>query len=44
MDNLKVAHDLALQNGAISKPVPLDQWSDFRFQDAALAALGTVAQ
>ena len=41
--NLKIAHDLALQNGAITQPVALDQWSDFRFQDRAVAQLGRVA-
>ena len=41
--NLKVAHDLALQNGQISQAVPLEQWVDFRFQERALAALGKFA-
>jgi NitT/TauT family transport system substrate-binding protein len=43
MANLKIAHDLALQNGAIKSPVPVDQWADFRFQDQAVARLGKVA-
>jgi hypothetical protein len=42
--NLKAAHDLALQNRQIDRPVPLDQWADFRFQQRALDALGRVAE
>jgi NitT/TauT family transport system substrate-binding protein len=38
--NMKVAHDLALQNRQIDRPVPLDQWADFRFQERAVAELG----
>jgi len=38
--NLKVAHDLAQQNGQIVRAMPLDQWVDFRFQQLALASLG----
>jgi NitT/TauT family transport system substrate-binding protein len=38
--NLKVAHDLALQNKQIDRPIPLDQWVDFRFQQQALDSLG----
>jgi hypothetical protein len=41
--NLKAAHDLALQNRQIDRPVPLDQWADFRFQQRALEALGRFA-
>jgi NitT/TauT family transport system substrate-binding protein len=42
--NLKVAHDLALQNRQIDRPVPLDQWVDFRFQQRALESLGRFAE
>jgi NitT/TauT family transport system substrate-binding protein len=38
--NMKVAHDLALQNKQIDRPVPLEQWADFRFQQRSLEALG----
>ena len=38
--NMKVAHDLALQNKQIDRPIPLEQWSDFRFQQRSLEALG----
>jgi ABC-type nitrate/sulfonate/bicarbonate transport system substrate-binding protein len=38
--NLKVAHDLALQNRQIERAVPLEQWVDFRFQQRAMASLG----
>ncbi len=38
--NLKIAHDLALQNKQIDRPIPLDQWIDFRFQQQALDSLG----
>jgi NitT/TauT family transport system substrate-binding protein len=38
--NLKVAHDLALQNHQTTRSVPLLQWVDFRFQKRALASLG----
>jgi NitT/TauT family transport system substrate-binding protein len=41
--NLKAAHDLALQNRQIDRPVPLEQWADFRFQQRALEALGRFA-
>jgi NitT/TauT family transport system substrate-binding protein len=41
--SLKVAHDLALQNGQIDRPIPLDQWVDFRFQQRALESLGHFA-
>jgi ABC-type nitrate/sulfonate/bicarbonate transport system substrate-binding protein len=39
-ENLTAAHDLALKNGQIEKPVPLEDWADFRFQEKALAELG----
>ena len=42
--NLKVAHDLALQNRQIDRAVPLDQWVDFRFQQRALELLGRFAE
>ena len=38
--NLKVAHDLALQNRQIERAVPLDQWADFTYQRRALDSLG----
>jgi hypothetical protein len=38
--NMKVAHDLALQNKQIDRPIPLEKWSDFRFQQRSLEALG----
>lgn len=38
--SLAAAHDLALQNRQIQRPVPLEQWADFRFQDRAIAQLG----
>ena len=38
--NMKIAHDLALQNNQIDRPIPLDKWSDFRFQQRSLEALG----
>jgi NitT/TauT family transport system substrate-binding protein len=38
--NLKIAHDLALQNGQIARAVPLDDWVDMRFQRRALESLG----
>jgi NitT/TauT family transport system substrate-binding protein len=38
--NLKIAHDLALQNKQITQAIPLEQWVDFRFQQAALDSLG----
>jgi NitT/TauT family transport system substrate-binding protein len=41
--NLKIAHDLALQNRQIDRAVPLEQWADFRFQQRAMEALGPFA-
>ena len=41
--SLKVAHDLALQNGQINRAMALDQWVDFRFQQRALNSLGPFA-
>jgi NitT/TauT family transport system substrate-binding protein len=38
--NLKIAHDLALQNRQISQAIPLEQWADFRFQQRAMEGLG----
>ncbi|HZS34431.1 MAG TPA: ABC transporter substrate-binding protein [Methylomirabilota bacterium] len=40
--NMRIAHDLALQNRQIARPIPLDEWADFRFQARALAELGRV--
>ena len=34
--NLKVAYDLALQNNQIDRPVPIDKWADFRFQQRSI--------
>jgi NitT/TauT family transport system substrate-binding protein len=42
--NLKVAHDLALQNGQIEHAIALDQWVDLRFQQRALESLGRFTQ
>jgi ABC-type nitrate/sulfonate/bicarbonate transport system substrate-binding protein len=41
--NLKIAHDLALQNKQITQAVPLEQWIDLRFQQRALDSLGRFA-
>lgn len=41
--SMTAAHDLALQNRQIQRPVPLDQWADFRFQDRAVGQLGRYA-
>jgi ABC-type nitrate/sulfonate/bicarbonate transport system substrate-binding protein len=38
--NLKVAHDLALQNRQIDHAIPLDRWVDLRFQQGAVESLG----
>jgi NitT/TauT family transport system substrate-binding protein len=38
--NLKVAHDLALQNKEIPHPMPFEQWADFGPQTRAMASLG----
>jgi ABC-type nitrate/sulfonate/bicarbonate transport system substrate-binding protein len=38
--NMRVAHDLALLNRQIDRPVALNEWADFRFQERALAELG----
>lgn len=38
--NMKVAHDLALQNKQIDRSLPLEKWSDFRFQQRSLETLG----
>jgi ABC-type nitrate/sulfonate/bicarbonate transport system substrate-binding protein len=38
--NMRAAHDLALQNRQIGRPISLDQWADFRFQERAVAELG----
>jgi len=41
--NMKVAYDLALQNRQIDRPISLDQWADFRFQERAVSELGRYA-
>lgn len=41
--NMKLAHDLALQNRQIDRPISLDHWADFRFQERAVAQLGWYA-
>jgi NitT/TauT family transport system substrate-binding protein len=41
--NLKIAHDLALQNKQIKQAMPLEQWADFGPQQRAMAALGKFA-
>jgi NitT/TauT family transport system substrate-binding protein len=38
--NMRAAHDLALQNRQIDRPLPLETWADFRFQDRAIVELG----
>ena len=38
--NLKIAYDLALQNNQIDRPVPIDKWADFRFQQRSIETLG----
>lgn len=43
-DSMTAAHDLALQNRQIQRPVSLDQWADFRFQDRAVGQLGRYAK
>jgi hypothetical protein len=37
---MQLAHNMALQNHQIDRPVPLDQWADFRFQERAVTGLG----
>lgn len=39
-EKLESAMDMSIQNKAIDKAIPLDQWADFRFQDEALRRLG----
>jgi NitT/TauT family transport system substrate-binding protein len=39
--NLKVAHDLALQNGQIRHAIPLERWVDLKIQASALESLGS---
>ncbi len=38
--NLKVAHDLALENRQIDRRIPLERWTDLRVQARALESLG----
>jgi NitT/TauT family transport system substrate-binding protein len=39
-EKLDAAMDISLQNKAIDKPIPLQDWADFRFQEEALRRLG----
>jgi ABC-type nitrate/sulfonate/bicarbonate transport system substrate-binding protein len=41
--NLETAHDLALSNGQIDRPVPVDRWVDLRIQTRAVTSLGPFA-
>ncbi len=41
--NMKMAHDLALQNRQIRRPIALGQWADFRFQERTVSDLGRYA-
>jgi len=41
--NMKMAHDLALKNRQILRPISLDQWAEFRFQERAVGELGRYA-
>lgn len=38
--NVRAAHDLAVKNRQIARPIGLDEWTDFRFQQRALDSLG----
>jgi ABC-type nitrate/sulfonate/bicarbonate transport system substrate-binding protein len=39
-ENLTTALNMAVENKLLEKPLPLEQWADFRFQTEALAQLG----
>jgi hypothetical protein len=39
-ENLTTALNMAVENKLLEKPLPLEQWADFRFQSEALAQLG----
>jgi ABC-type nitrate/sulfonate/bicarbonate transport system substrate-binding protein len=41
---LEAAAQLALENGSIKQPIPLDAFADFRFQEAALRQIGTAPE
>lgn len=38
--NMRGAHDRALLNHQIDRPVPISDWADFRFRERALVELG----
>lgn len=40
VSNLKAAHDLALANRQIARPVPLGEWTNMQVQEQALSKLG----
>ncbi len=42
-DNMTAAMTMALDNKSLEKPVPLEAWTDFRFQDEAMKKLGPFA-
>jgi len=42
-EGLQLATDLAVKNGGLAEAPKLEAWADFRFQDAALAQIGRVA-
>jgi NitT/TauT family transport system substrate-binding protein len=39
-ENMTAAMDMSLENKALEQPIPLDVWSDFRFQEEALKLVG----
>lgn len=39
-ENMTAAMTMAVENKSLEKPVPLEAWADFRFQDEALKKLG----
>jgi ABC-type nitrate/sulfonate/bicarbonate transport system substrate-binding protein len=39
-ENMTAAMKMSVDNKALDKPIPLDVWTDFRFQDAAMKLLG----
>jgi len=41
---LNAAMKLAVENGAIAKPIPIEAIADFKFQEEALRQIGTVAE
>jgi ABC-type nitrate/sulfonate/bicarbonate transport system substrate-binding protein len=42
--SMQTAHDLALQNRQIDRPIPIEGWADFRFQERAVAELGRYSE